>query len=431
MKPRQPMVVVALFFVALLLGFHIIFDEPLPERGHFSLTIEGPSRATIDGFRGEDGVWRRCFERVAYGVDSTLHFEVGDRVRLYTSVRPNGRYIYLSELSIVDVEPSPAPHLPTSMNRWASERLRFIGLSDEDFALLDALLLGNRGALSRERVVSYRRSGMAHLLAVSGLHVGIVVLLLSLLLTPLTLFFWGVELRLWLTIGGVWAYAFLVGMSASVERAAMMISALLLSRLLMRSYSSLNILAFVAVVMLCFDRSLLFDVGFQLSFISVLSIVLCVVPLWRRRPRFMRSMFGDWLLLPLFIGVVCTVATLPLVSYLFGYIPLWGVLLNPLMIFTLSLILGLSCVWLLVGWIGFFAPLFRFVLGFCVEVQNGAVAIFSTGIEYRFSFWGVVVVYCGYVMIYLAFFERFSESKLSHSETELGRSSQNDSAETQ
>ena len=150
---------------------------------------------------------------------------------------------------------------------------RRLGFEGERLAVLAALTVGEKRALRRDLRDTYSTAGASHILALSGLHLGILYMILSLLL-PLR----GVGVRVFvreaLLLALLWAFAFVGGLSPSVVRAAILFSIMSLGRLLQRDTSSLNSLALAALLMLVVQPRLLFDVSFQLSYSAVAAILL-------------------------------------------------------------------------------------------------------------------------------------------------------------
>ncbi|MBP5170838.1 MAG: ComEC/Rec2 family competence protein [Bacteroidales bacterium] len=147
------------------------------------------------------------------------------------------------------------------------------GLEPEPLALVAALTLGEKSLIDSPLKQRFASAGVAHILAVSGMHVGIVCGLLGLLLRPLVRRRRLETLRQLLLTALLWGYACLTGLSASVVRAVLMFSVVALGRCLRRRTSSWNALGFAAFVMLAIRPFYLFDAGFQLSFAAVASIL--------------------------------------------------------------------------------------------------------------------------------------------------------------
>lgn len=233
------------------------------------------------------------------------------------------------------------PVLATALRlrRLALERLhRHLGYGNE-YAIVAALVLGDKRHLSEEVRNAYADTGAMHVLAVSGLHVGLIYLALAWLLSRLRLSwrFWAVVKTLLLLLG-VWAFALFTGASASVLRAASMFSFIIIGRALQRQSSVYNSLAASAFCLLCFDPYLLFEVGFQLSYLAVTGIVFFqarIYKLW-----YIENKMGDYLWQLLTVGLAAQLTTFPLSIYYFHQFPLYFWLSGLIVVPAAMLILG-------------------------------------------------------------------------------------------
>lgn len=144
----------------------------------------------------------------------------------------------------------------------------------DELAVINAILLGQRQDISKDLYKDYQRAGAVHILAVSGLHIGIILLILQFLLKPLERIKNGKIIKLIFLIILLWAYAFLAGFSASVIRAVSMFSAVAFGMFLGKSTQVKNSLVISMFFLLLFHSHFLFDVGFQLSYAAVFSIVI-------------------------------------------------------------------------------------------------------------------------------------------------------------
>jgi competence protein ComEC len=147
------------------------------------------------------------------------------------------------------------------------------GLSGEEFAVASALSLGYKNALDPDIKLAFSESGAMHVLAVSGLHVGIVYALSLWLFGLFRLRFVNKFIAPILTLAVVWGFVFLSGFAASSQRAAIMLSLIALGGLMGSARGTFNKLSFTALVMLIAKPSDLTDIGFQLSFVAVASIL--------------------------------------------------------------------------------------------------------------------------------------------------------------
>ena len=226
------------------------------------------------------------------------------------------------------------------------ERYRQQGLEDDAYALVAAMTLGDKTAIDKDLRQTYNISGAAHVLALSGLHMGIIY-------AALTLLTFGRRRRVVtqaLIVIALWAFVFLVGMPASAVRAAAMLSLYALLTLGYREKASINALAFTALVMLSISPYTLFDVGFQMSFLAVLSILVWtpvlndwVSPTLQRRWPPLRWAWGlTAVTLAAQLGVV------PLIAYYFGRISTYFLLSSFVAIPAVTVIVWLALATLLI-----------------------------------------------------------------------------------
>ena len=249
----------------------------------------------------------------------------------------------------------------------------FSHLGSEEAAIAAAMSLGDKRSLDAAQRQSFSATGVSHVLALSGLHLGILFSLYSLLFVNRLRSRRG---RVFASLVGVallWGFALLVGFPLSLVRATVMFTLWQLSVVLYGERSSLNNLALAALLILLFSPASLFDIGFQLSFTSVFFILLLTPhiprPRWLHRSRFLALVYG-WLT----VSIVAQIGTGPLVAYYFHTIPLVGLLGNLLAIPLAYVILGLALVFFLIpGFQGLTATL----LGWCIRCLTGAVGWMS------------------------------------------------------
>ena len=219
-------------------------------------------------------------------------------------------------------------------------------------ALVGAMTLGDRTALSSSQRAVFAAAGTSHILALSGLHMGILLGLFSLFPA-----YWRRSgLMVLLTVTLCWAFALLTGLSVSVVRSALMLTVGALAVLRGGRTSTVNVLCFAAIVILVVSPMALFDVGFQLSFLSVFSILTVVPVLDSLCPvrRLQRYPFLSALWQLVAVGIAAQVGTAPLVAHYFGQLPVWFVLSNVVAIPCAYAILWLGLCYLLlpVSWLG-------------------------------------------------------------------------------
>lgn len=366
---------------------------PLGERLLVALRIEEEPRvreryasasARVEAWCDATGQWHGSEKRLTLYADSTWVPRVGEslvavgRITPYSSKYPFYRSlqasrgyagrIWVGESGLVERDTTQRFGWFAGLHQGAVERIERLGLSTENRALVEAMSLGERARLTPSLRDGYARSGTAHLLAVSGLHVGILFVAINLLLGGLPLLRGGHRLKNLLALLLVWGYALLCGASPSVLRAAWMCSALQVALALSLRYRGLNILFGVAVVMLLLEPMQLFDISFQLSFLAVAAILSWGIPLLGGLRSHLTRGFAALFL----IGVVATLATAPLVAYRFGILSPIGLFINPVVIFLAQLIISLSLVWILLPF-AFWQPLFAWAIEGLASLQNQIV----------------------------------------------------------
>lgn len=169
--------------------------------------------------------------------------------------------------------------------RSAMELLVRSGLSDNAYGLEAALLLGRADELPESMLEGFRATGVAHALALSGFHVGFVVLLLNLLLLPMRVDYRLYRWRICLIVINLWIYAWAVGLPMSVVRAVIMYTVYCLGRLTGRQVNSLNSLCVAVIIILAMDPMGIFSIGLQMSVAAVLGIIAFVPIINRVNPR--------------------------------------------------------------------------------------------------------------------------------------------------
>ena len=241
------------------------------------------------------------------------------------------------------------------------DRLSENGVDGSVYAVVAAMALGDKSQLTQDLRETYAVTGASHVLALSGLHLGIIYTLLSLLLNRRR---WQVVSQV-VIIVCIWLFVFLVGMSASVVRSAVMLTVYALLSLGHRDKMSVNTLAFAAIVMLLFNPRSLFDIGFQLSFMAVLAILL-FYPLfngvWSQAFLLDHRVFRwGWTMVA--VSCAAQIGVAPLIAYYFGRFSNYFLLTNFIVVPAATLILYFSLIVLLI-------PAFAYLLIYIVDTLN-------------------------------------------------------------
>ena len=395
-----------------LRGFHP--QVPLNERLYMTLEIDDnpivskgfafmPAR--IRGYEYHD-TEHSADERVQLYLDTLVKVDFGSRIEAVGRISPFpekfgsygklmsrrgfGGTLFLRAEDILKVENANKRTLHTI----AVERLARLGLSGDEAVVVGAMAVSDRRGMTSELRQAYARSGASHILAVSGLHIGIVFVLANLLLMWIGYFQYALIIKAVAVIAPIWIYTAMCGFSPSVVRAAIMFTALQLSVAADSNYISLNILAFTAFMMLVYRPDNLFDISFQLSFIAVVAIIVWGIPLM----GLLRTHIGwiDALSTTMVVGLVASIATMPLVAYTFGTVSIVGVLLNPIVILCAYAIVMLAIIWIaipipqLAGLFGALLSAVSIALNFVVEW----VASWQwSAIDFTLPVWAVWTIY--------------------------------------
>lgn len=314
-----------------------------------------------------------------------------------------GIYNRVEIIQIISQSPKREP-LSTRLNRWAFNRLETLQLSEESLALASAMTIARRELLTEERMESYRNSGTSHIMALSGLHMGIILLLISWLTLPLAVIMRGHLAANIISITMIWLFAMLAGMGDSIVRAAWMFSLLQFSLLLSRKYASFNSLLTALLFMVIFDPYAIYDLSLQMSFISVAAIILVGVP--AIKTFYIQIPILNICCNSIIISCIATVATAPIISYLFGYIALISPLVTLLLLPLLSIIIITTILWIVCP-ITDLAPIFRYIIEYSSTLQNYIVDWFAQRnwgvVNIRISLFEMVVSYIVIVIVALIF----------------------------
>jgi len=151
---------------------------------------------------------------------------------------------------------------------------------EREYGLAEALLIGYKDDLDKSLVQSYTNTGVVHIIAISGMHIALIYWLLDLLCQPLKKLKYSKWFVTLIIISGLWLFSLLAGAQASVLRSAVMFTCIVIGKNFSRSSSIYNTLAVSAFILLCYNPFWLWDVGFQLSYAAVLSIVIFVKPVY-------------------------------------------------------------------------------------------------------------------------------------------------------
>jgi competence protein ComEC len=196
----------------------------------------------------------------------------------------------------------------------------------KEAGLAEALLVGYKNDLDKSLIQSYSNTGVVHVVAISGLHIGLIYWVLMLLLKPLKKFKAALWLQPLLIITGLWLFSLLAGGQPSVLRSAVMFTCIVVGQSFQRHGHVYNTLAFSAFILLCHNPYWLWDVGFQLSYAAVLSIIIFMKPIYNW--FYVKNKILDLLWQLNAVTLAAQILTLPLTIFYFHQFPNYFILAN-------------------------------------------------------------------------------------------------------
>lgn len=285
------------------------------------------------------------------------------------------RQFVSSEFQIVSTSSGGAYPL-TRLRHSISEMLYSKIPDEESRQIAMALLLGEKKSLDPAIRDSYSQAGVLHILAVSGLHVGIIYMIFIFLMKPLKLSKKKAKVYLLLVIGFIWVYALLTGMTPSVVRASIMFTLLTLGQMRERRPSIYNVLAFSAMLTIMVNPDVIYEVGFQLSYLAVLGIVLI-------QPLLERLWIPRWTVVEYFwqlttVSFAAQLVTFPLSVYYFHVFPTYFLLGNLLILPLAFIIMNVGVPLLFLGWIPIVGDAIGWLLSKLILLQNWVTFLIQT-----------------------------------------------------
>lgn len=274
-------------------------------------------------------------------------------------------------------------------------------LNTEASALCKALCIADKTELSQNVKKDFSRAGASHILAVSGMHVGIIFTAIS---TLFGLISKGRRLQLWgsvISIIFLWFYAFICGLQPSILRACTMFTIPIIGKLINRDSSSLNSLLFTAFCMIVYDYNNLFNLGFQLSFLAVAGILLFQKRIFNIFPLQNKILIWIWSLTS--VSIAAQITTLPLTIYYFNNIPILSLLTNLFVVPLATLIIYFSGS-LIIFNLTSISKVFSFIINklsfyLSLFVEKISDTPFSTIENINISIFQVVIIYIEILLI--------------------------------
>jgi competence protein ComEC len=283
---------------------------------------------------------------------------------------------------------------------------------NKELGLAEALLIGYKDDLDKTLVQSYTNTGVVHVIAISGLHLGLIYWLLVLLLKPMQRHKYVKWLRPLIIICGLWLFSLLAGAQPSILRSAVMFTCIVLGETLTRRTSIYNTLALSAFLLLCFNPYWLWDVGFQLSYSAVLSIVIFMRPIYNL--FYIKNKLLDFFWKLNAVTLAAQILTLPVSIYHFHQFPTHFLLTNFVAVPLSSLILLGEILLCIISFIPVVALFIGKILSWLIWMMNSYIEKIET---LPYSLWDGLQINVPQVVVLFMFITGVSYWMLEKSKT--------------
>lgn len=259
-----------------------------------------------------------------------------------------------------------------TLRQKINNHLNSYDFKPEELAIINALILGQRQDMDREMYTIYANAGAIHILAVSGLHVGIILMILNIALKPLERLKRGNTIKVISILILLWSFAIVAGLSASVTRAVTMFSIVAIAMHLKRPTNIYNTLSISLFLLLLVKPMFLFDVGFQMSYLAVFAIV-------SLQPLLSKLWIPKWKVLNYFwqiltVTIAAQLGVLPISLFYFHQFPGLFFVSNLAIIPFLGLILGFGILVILLSLLNILPEALGNIYGSLISTMNQVVS---------------------------------------------------------
>ncbi|MDX1719848.1 MAG: ComEC/Rec2 family competence protein [Salegentibacter mishustinae] len=310
----------------------------------------------------------------------------------------------------IQILPHTEKRLLTHISNFREQLIQNLSeakFSKDELAIMQALLLGQRQDISKEIYDEYAAAGAIHILAVSGLHVGIILLILNWLFTPLNYLKNGLVLKTIILILLMWGFAMLAGLSPSVVRAVTMFSFIAIGMQMRRKTSVLNSLFISLFILLLVNPYFIFQIGFQLSYLAVFAIVTIQPKLFKLwQPKFKIAKYF-WSLFT--VSIAAQIGVVPLSLFYYHQFPGLFFLSNLVVLPVLGLILGLGILVILLALLNQLPDILAEIYGNLIGLMNKFIAWVAGKEDFvftniHFNIWqnlsAYLLIFCFILLIY-------------------------------
>jgi competence protein ComEC len=272
-----------------------------------------------------------------------------------------------------------APLLQQLATQWQNNISKILAqflFSEAEIGVSEALLFGLDDHIPDDIILAYSKTGTLHVLAVSGMHVGLIYLVIGWLIKGIKRFKWGRQTEPFIALLGIWLYALLCGLSPSILRASLMFSLMIVGKLIQRSGNVYNSLAASAFFLLCYQPSLVWHAGFQLSYAAVLGIIIFYKPIYQS--LFLRTKILDEIWKVIAISIAAQILTFPISIYYFHQFPNYFIPANLILIPLTTLLIYLGILLVICHKIGLVAGALAWLISKLIQLTNFLVSYLAS-----------------------------------------------------
>jgi len=226
---------------------------------------------------------------------------------------------------------------------------------DDQLSIAEALLIGYTQDLDKDLVQAYSNTGVVHIIAISGMHLALIYVMLIWIFSRIPFIKRSKIIKVIFILSCLWIFSLLTGAGASILRAAVMFSCIAIGENFARKSSIYNSLAASAFILLCYNPYFLWDVGFQLSYLAVLSIVIFQRPLYHLLYIKNKGLNYLWALVS--VSLAAQIFTFPVCLYYFHQFPTIFLIANIIVVPLSSIILYVEIFLIALTWVPFLGPL--------------------------------------------------------------------------
>ena len=247
---------------------------------------------------------------------------------------------------------------------------------DDQLSIAEALLIGYTQDLDKDLVQAYSNTGVVHIIAISGMHLGLIYIMLLWIFKRIPFIKRSKIIKAIFILSGLWIFSFLTGGGASILRAAVMFSCLIIGENFERKTSTYNSLAASAFILLCINPFFLWDVGFQLSYLALLGILIFQKPIYHL--LYIKNKYLNYVWELISLSTAAQILTFPICLYYFHQFPTVFLLTNIILVPLSTVILFVEIFLVALAWIPFVALYIGKLTWWLVWVMNKIILWFNS-----------------------------------------------------